>query len=143
MDVFTLLFWRQWECQATSAIQLVWITDCDSTRSALVRPAMGRPTDKRLGITIASLRPIWRQRAEVIGEPLVTDTVPSATEATEISRWVDTDCMLADALPKQMTPEKFVAAINTNTLSMQQPVQSIARKREKQRQGAAGKDQKK
>ena len=68
VDVFAPLSRRQWEIQATSAIQLVWITDCDSTRSALVRPAMGRPTDKRLGITVASLRQaIWRRRAEVIG----------------------------------------------------------------------------
>ena len=55
-DMFEPLSRKQWEIEATSAIQLVWVTDCDSSRSALVRPTMGKPTDKRLGITIASLR---------------------------------------------------------------------------------------
>ena len=62
-DMFEPLSRKQWEIEATSAIQLVWVTDCDSSRSALVQPTMGKPTDKRLGITIASLRQaIWRQR---------------------------------------------------------------------------------
>ena len=61
-DMFEPLSRKQWEIEATSAIQLVWMTDCDSSRSALVRPTMGEPTDKRLGITIASLRKaIWRR----------------------------------------------------------------------------------
>ena len=74
-DMFELLSIKQWEIEATSAIQLVWVTDCDSSRSAFVRPTMGKPTDKRLGITIASLRQaIWRRRGEAIGAPMVTDT---------------------------------------------------------------------
>ena len=56
VDMFVTLSRKQWEIEATSAIQLVWVTDCDSSRSALVRPTMGKPSDKRLGITIASLR---------------------------------------------------------------------------------------
>ena len=55
-DMFEPLSRKQWETEATSAIQMVWVTDCDSSRSALVRPTMGKPTDKRLGITSASLR---------------------------------------------------------------------------------------
>ena len=67
-DMFEPLSRKQWEMEATSAIQLVWVTDCDSSRSALVRPTMGKPTDKRLGITIASLRQaIWRRSGETIG----------------------------------------------------------------------------
>ena len=65
--------------------------------------------------TIAFFRQaIWRRRGEVDGEPIVTDTVPSMTEATDICRWVNADSMLADAL-----------------------------KREKQRQRSADKNQKK
>ena len=55
VDMFVLLSRKQWEVEAMSAIQLVWVTDCDSSRSALVRPTLGKPTDNRLGITIASL----------------------------------------------------------------------------------------
>ena len=82
VDMFEPLSIKQWEIEATSAIQLVWVTDCDSSRSALVRPTMGKPTDKRLGIAIASLRQaIWRRRGEVIGAPMVTDTLPSSSDA--------------------------------------------------------------
>ena len=86
---------------------------------------------------------IWRRRGEAIGAPMVTDTLPSGSDATDVCRWVDTDCMLPDALTKQMSPEKLVAAINTNTWSLEQPIESIVRKRDKQRQRAAGRDQQK
>ena len=33
---------------------------------------------------------MWRRQGEVIGEPLVTDTVPSVTEAMDICRTGDT-----------------------------------------------------
>ena len=141
-DMFGPSSRKQWEIEATSAIQLVWVTDCDSSRSALASPTMGKPTDKRLGITIASLRQaIWRRRGEVIGAPMVTDTLPSSSDATDICRWVDTDCMLADALTKQMSPEKLVAAMDTNTWKLEQPIESIVRKRDKQRERAAGRNQ--
>ena len=52
VDMFKLSSRKLWEIAATSAIQLVWVTDCDSSRSALVRSTMGKPTDKRLGITM-------------------------------------------------------------------------------------------
>ena len=114
-DMFEPLSIKQWKIEATSAIQLVRVTDCDSSRSALVRPTMGKPTDKRLGITIASLRQaIWRRRGEAIGAPMVTDILPSS-DATDVCRWVDMDCVLADALTKQMSPEKLVTAIDMNT----------------------------
>ena len=120
------------------------MTDCDSSRNALVRPTMGKPTDKRLGMTIASLRQaIWRRRGEAIGAPMVTDTLPSSSDATDVCRWVDTDCMLADALTKQMSPEKLVAAIDTNTWSLEQPIESIVRKKDKQRQRDASRNQQK
>ena len=113
---------------------------CSNTLKRVCRSTLS----KGLGITIASLRQaIWRRRSEVIREPMVTATVPIFTDPTDICRWVKTDCTLADALTKQMTPEKLVAAINTSTWSLQQPIESIVRKREKQRQGAAGKNRKK
>ena len=51
--------------------------------------------------------------------------------------------MLADALTKQTSPEKLVAAINTNVWNLEQPIESIMRKRDKQRQRAAGRNQQK
>ena len=51
--------------------------------------------------------------------------------------------MLADALTKQMSPEKRVAAIDTNTWSVEQPIETVVRKRDKQRQRAAARNQQK
>ena len=62
--MFTTLS-KRWEIEATGATQRGWMSDCDSTRSALVPLAKGKPADNRLGVTIASLRQaIWRRRAE-------------------------------------------------------------------------------
>ena len=134
VDMFVPLSRKQWGIEATSAIQLVWVTDCDSTRSALVRPTMGKPLDKRPGIMIVSLRQsIWRRRGEANGAPMVTDTIPDSNDATDVCGWVDTDCMLADALTKQMSPEKLVAPISTNNWSLKQPIESIVKKRQRQR----------
>ena len=120
-----------------SAIQLVWVTDCDSTRSALVRPTMGKIRQASGHHDCVSLRQsIWRRR-------VVTGTLPNSSDATDVCRWVDTDCMLADALTKQMSPEKLVAAISTNTWSLKQPIESLVRKRDKQRQRIASRDQQK
>ena len=74
---------------------------------------------------------------------MVTDTLPDSSDATDVCRWVDTDCMLADALTKQMSPEKLVAAISTNNWSLKQPIESIVRKRDKQRQRIVSMDQQK
>ena len=74
---------------------------------------------------------------------MVTDTLPNSSDATDVCRSVDTDCMLADALTKQMSPEKLVAAIDTNTWNIDKPIESILSKRDKQRQRAAGRNQRK
>ena len=73
---------------------------------------------------------------------MVTDTLPNSSDATDVCRWVETDCMLADVLTK-MSPEKHVAAVSTNTRSFKQPIESIVRKRDKQRQRTASRDQQK
>ena len=52
VDMFVPLSRKQWEIEATSAIQLVWVTDCDSTRSALVRPTMGKRHHDRVSLTV-------------------------------------------------------------------------------------------
>ena len=128
--------WQQWAFETKSVIQPIWITKCDSTRSALVRVAMEKPTDNRLGITIASLRQaIWRRPREAIGAPMASDTVPSVGDATDMC--ADGWSMLVDALTKPMTSEKLALGY------LQQAIESIVKKREKQRQSAAGKNHQK
>ena len=59
---------------------------------------------------------------------MVTDTLPSSSDATGVCRWVDTDCMLVDALTKQMSQENNQSRV-------------LVKKRDKQRQRIAGRDQ--
>ena len=44
---------------------------------------------------------------------------------------------------KQMSPEKLVAVISTSNWSLKQPIESIVKKRDKQRQRIASRDQQK
>eukprot|EP00974_Lingulodinium_polyedra_P035732 3429644-Lingulodinium_polyedra.AAC.1 len=38
VDMFRPLSFRTWEIEATSALQCVWVTDCDSASGVMVRP---------------------------------------------------------------------------------------------------------
>ena len=83
-----------------------------TTWNGLVRTAMGTTIDKRLGIMITSLRHAVRKRQrETIAAPMLADELPDIDVATAFCRWVDTDCTLADALTKQMPPEKVLSRI--------------------------------
>ena len=113
---------------------MVWITDCQSTQSSLVRPVMNKIADKRLGIELASMRQsIWRKKGEKISET-DADDLPEIHEATDIVYWVDTDVMIADCLTKPMAPEKLIEAIETNYWDLRQPIASLQKKRHKQQQ---------
>ena len=54
---------------------------------------------------------------------MVTDTPPRNSDAKDVCKWVYTDCMPADALTKQMSPEKLVAAVHTHTWSSERPIE--------------------
>ena len=58
--------------------------------------------------------------------------MPTPSEATDISKWIDTDCMLCDPLTKAMPVHKLCAALDTNEWDIRQPVESILKKRLKQ-----------
>ena len=49
---------------------------------------------------------------------------------TGIVRWIDTDVMIADPLTKVM--EQVVEALKTNTFDMEQPLESVVKKRANQ-----------
>ena len=131
---------KDWEMRAAAHIQMVWLTDCESTVGSLKRPVLNKLTDKRLGIELAAMRPsIWRRPGESIGDTAM-DSLPDKDEATDIVYWVDTDVMIVDPMTKTMNPEKLMKALADNHWSLLQPLESLQKKRLKQQQRKAEKD---
>ncbi|CAE7211787.1 RE1 [Symbiodinium sp. CCMP2592] len=127
-DIFGCLDMKRWE--ATSAK-----TDCKSLELTLSNPKCNKHSDKRLSIEIASLRQeLWRKAGEKAGDPFYDDYKPADDQLTDIVRWIDTDVMIADPLTKVMEPVKLVEALKTNTLDVEQPLESVVKKRAKQLQ---------
>ena len=69
-----------------------------------------------------------------MGDPRLSDNRPSDEEATDKVRWIDTDVMIADPLTKIMSAEKLNEAMDSNTWDFEQPIESIMKKRQKQKQ---------
>ena len=96
---------------------------------------MGRITDRRLAIEVAALRQsLWRWPGKPLGDDSVEDERPPEDQAADVVRWIDTDIMLVDPMTKAMSSEKLYAALDTNHWSMEQPIESLMKKRAKQAQ---------
>jgi hypothetical protein len=134
-DMHDRLDRNDWERTSSMFMKHVWCTDCKSSEAALCNPVMGKIQDKRLGIEFAALRQsLWRVEGQALGDPRLCDALPDRAIATDICRWIDTDVMLADPLTKPMDASKMLHAMKTNYWDMKQPIESLRKKREKQRQ---------
>ena len=95
---------------------------------------MSKITDRRLGIEVAALRQsLWRKPGEELGVCL-EDERPSREKAADVVQWIDTDIMIVDPLTKAMSSEKLYEALDNNFWDLKQPIESIEKKRLKQRQ---------
>ena len=117
----------------------LWLTDCKSLEETLQNPKCAKHSDKRLSIEIASLRQdLWRQKGQETGDPFEEDYKPKDVDLTDKVRWIDTDVMVADPLTKVMEPVKLVHVLETNELDVEQPLDSVLKKRAKQLQRRKG-----
>ena len=136
-DMVGTLDKKRWEITAALTMVSVWVTDCKSTVEALNRATLAKIKDKRLGIEMASLRQsLWCRTDGVECDAVEADERPLTAEATDVVRWVDTDVMIVDPLTKVMGCTKLVRAIETNRWSLAQPLESLQKKRIKQKQRA-------
>ncbi|CAE7832525.1 GIP [Symbiodinium sp. CCMP2592] len=134
-DIFGCLDMKRWEATSAKFVKQIWMTDCKSLELTLSNPKCNKHSDKRLSIEIASLRQeLWRKAGEKAGDPFYDDYKPVDDQLTDIVRWIDTDVMIADPLTKVMEPVKLVEALKTNTLDVEQPLESVVKKRAKQLQ---------
>ena len=116
-------------------MEQIWFTDCKSVEQALMRPVLAKISDKRLGIEIAALRQnLWRTKGSRKGNPILEDNIPKDKDRTDFIRWIDTDIMLVDPMTKVMEPVKLVEALQSGYWNLKQPVESIEKKRAKQKQ---------
>ena len=130
-DMLGKLDHKQWEASSAAAIKQIWFTDCNSLMTALMRPTQAKLTDKRIMLDVASMRQsLWRKPGERIGDPHYSDEMPKG--ATDSVRWIDTDVMIADPLTKAMEPDKLMAALDSNHWDIEQPIESVIKKRAKQ-----------
>ena len=110
-DMFGHLDRADWERSASAFCQNVWLTDCNSTSTSLLRPVMGNITDRRLAIEVAALRQsLWRRPGQPLEDDSVEDERPPEDQAADVIRWIDTDIMLVDPLTKAMSAEKLYAS---------------------------------
>ena len=134
-DMFGKLDRKHWERSASAFCQNVWVTDCNSTSISLLRPVMGKVTDRRLAIEVAAMRrSLWQWPGQELGDDNVEDERPPEGQAADVVRWVDTDVMLVDPMTKAMSSEKPFEALDNNFWDMQQPIESLLKKRAKQAQ---------
>ncbi|OLQ03412.1 Copia protein [Symbiodinium microadriaticum] len=134
-DIFGCLDMKRWEATSAKFVKQIWMTDCKSLETTLSNPKCNKHSDKRLSIEIASLRQeLWRKAGEKAGDPFYDDYKPADDQLTDIVRWIDTDVMIADPMTKVMEPTKLVEALKTNTLDVEQPLESVVKKRAKQLQ---------
>ena len=138
-DIFGRLDLKRWEATSAGFMRQIWMTDCKSLESTLKNPKCNKHSDKRLSIEIASLRQdLWRKKGDDAGDPFYDDYRPANDQLTDIVRWIDTDVMIADPLTKVMEPAKLVEALETNVLDIEQPIDSVVKKRAKQLQRRKG-----
>ncbi|CAE7834664.1 unnamed protein product [Symbiodinium sp. CCMP2592] len=121
-DIFGCLDMKRWEATSAKFVKQIWMTDCKSLELTLSNPKCNKHSDKRLSIEIKA------------GDPFYDDYKPADDQLTDIVRWIDTDVMIADPLTKVMEPVKLVEALKTNTLDVEQPLESVVKKRAKQLQ---------
>ena len=142
VDFRGLLNPREWERTAAEHMQMVWLTDCRSAESALVRSVLGKHASKRLGMELASMRQaLWRRHGEALGDSADLDERPGPDDRTDHVRWIDTDIMPCDPLTKVMQPDKLMAILETNRWDTDQQLESLQKKRRKQEQRQAARRQ--
>ena len=132
-DIHGKLDRKDWERTAAAFMHCGWLTDCESARSALTRPVLGKIADKRLAIEIAALQQsLWRKPGELIGRPELEEKRPD--ETTDSARWIDTAVMTVGCFTKLMGPEVMMRALQSNKWCLAQPHESLRIKLRKQQQ---------
>ena len=110
----------RWETTAAAYKHMVWFSDCKSVVDTLLKINQTKIADKRLGITIAAMRQsLWREPGTDKILPRLTHNRPGNT--TDSVMWIDTMCMLVDAMTKSMEGEFLTQALDSNYWNITQP----------------------
>eukprot|EP00435_Cladocopium_sp_Y103_P066574 s39_g28.t2 len=131
-----------WMISAQDSVLVDWYTDCCSLFQYINQEGLHSVSDKRLAIDMSAIRQqTWRRMGEELGDPLLTDKVPS--DGTTRLLWTSTDRMLADPLTKGMRHlglEKLMSGIRQDVISKMSPLlrQKLLEQMEATAEGACG-----
>ena len=106
-----------WQVRALDHRTIDLLTDCRSLEAHIPQLGRGLTSDKRLAIDIRALRQMaWCQKGEQLGDPLYGDAVPD--ERTTKPEWIETHCMVSDALTKKMKCPQLLKMMQTGWLAL-------------------------
>ena len=121
---------QRWEAKSSKTQRLLWLTDCNSLCTYLMRAAASGSEDKRLEIDLEGLREhLWTYSDGSPEDHLYIDQ-------TDQVKWIDTSVMLCDPLtksfPNRDKQRKFCARLvrsyTTGTFDMEATPESQMRK---------------
>ena len=121
---------------AVAFMKQLWLTDCKSLEETLLNPKCSTHSDNRLSIKIAALRQSFGQGSARITAILSMRTTGQKKKKkfADQLRCIDTDTMIVDPMTTVMDKVKLLTAMETNVLDVEQPLDSILKKRAKQLQ---------
>ena len=126
---------KRWEATSAKFVKQIWMTDC--LEQALSNPKCNKHSDKRLGPEhrdrVSSPRTL-RKAGQKAGDPFYDDYKPADDQLTEIVGWIDTVVMIADPMTKVMELTKLGEVLRTKTFDLEQPLESVVKKRAKRLQ---------
>ena len=105
---------RDWQKISSENMRHLWPTDCESLVSHLKNPKNERMENVRLSIDIQGLKQMLWEKAD--GTNL--DELMPEDVAENAVRWIDTCCMVGNALTKKMKPDVLLKIMTSGRLSL-------------------------
>ena len=105
---------RDWQNISSESRRHLWLTDCESLVSHLKNPKNERMENVRLSIDVQGLRQMLWEKADGTN---LDDLMPEDVAENAV-RWIDTSCMVVDALTKNMKPDVLLRTMTSGRLSL-------------------------
>ena len=123
---------KTWYQDSAKIMRHMWLSDCESLVSHMKNPKNERLENVRLSIDIQGLKSmLWETSDGIDLDELLPENI-----AENSIRWIDTSCMLVDALTKRMRSEQVIATMQGGVLDLTPTPESQLLKLRKQKQRA-------
>ena len=114
-----------WECHAVRFMRNVWMVDCNSLSVHLRDVTFTKCSDKRLSIDLSALRQmVWLTPDGELREEI-------GSVQSDMMRWIETSCMVADCLIKRMPSDRLCECLRSYWLDLLPTEESVLFKMKK------------